>query len=187
MDVKRRRALRLAEFAACVLLSSLMAGAQALPDFSGRWTMPVQATGSAPAPGTAAVAPASGDLGSGWGASIAIAQDAAKLTVRYTPFSRYDLQPPLVFVYQLDGSESRTTVTMGRGAQMESSRASWTGQTLTITTTFNVVDRPSSTPSTMTLTRKLSLESPTRLVVEATRSGVLGGPSSTTRTVYQKS
>jgi hypothetical protein len=70
---------------------------------------------------------------------------------------------------------------------MESSRASWTGQTLTITTTFNVADRSSAQPLTMTVTRKLSLESPTTLVVEATRSGVLGGPSSTTRTIYQKS
>jgi hypothetical protein len=187
MDLTRRRSLGHAVFAASVLLSSLTASAQAPPDFSGRWTIPAPPTGTAPAPGTAAAAPASGDMGSGWGPNITIAQDAARLSVEYSPFSRYDLQPPLVFVYQLDGSESRTTVVMGRGAQMESSRVSWTGQTLTITTTFNVADRPSSPPLTMTVTRKLSLESPTTLVVEATRSGVLGGPSSTTRTIYQKS
>jgi hypothetical protein len=173
--------------AECVLVSALTARTQTPPDFSGRWTIPTPAAASAPVPGTAAVAAASGDMGSGWGSSITIAQDATQLRVEYTVFSRYDLQPPLVFVYQLDGSETRNTVVMGRGAQAESSRALWTGQSLTITTTFNVVDRPSSPPSTMTLTRMLSLESPTRLVVESTRTGVFGGPSSTTRTVYEKS
>lgn len=181
------RMLRLAVFVGTVLTGALPVSTQVPPDFSGRWTIPMPATTSAPALGTAAVAPASGDMGSGWGPDITIAQDTKQVRVEYTVFSRYDLQPPLVLVYQLDGSESRNTVTMGRGAQTETSRASWEGQSLTITTTFNVVDRPSSPPSTMTLTRRLSLESPTRLVVESTRSGVLGGPSSTARTVYQKS
>jgi hypothetical protein len=161
--------------------------AQTAVNFSGRWTIPPPAPLSAPAPRTAAVASSSGDMGSGWGPTVTIAQDAARLTVEYTVFSRYDVQPNLVFVYPLDGSEGRNTVMVGRGAQVESSRASWSGQTLTITTTFEVTDRGLGKPLTVTLTRKLSLESPTTLLVEATRSGVLGGPSSTTRTIYQKS
>jgi hypothetical protein len=36
------------------------------------------------------------------------------------------------------------------------------------------------------MTRRLSLEPSATLVVEATRDGVLGGPASTTRTVYRK-
>lgn len=34
--------------------------------------------------------------------------------------------------------------------------------------------------------RKLSLESPTALIVAATRGGVLGGTASTTRSVYRR-
>ena len=126
-------------------------------------------------------------MGSGWGSTITIAKDAKQLSVEYAIFSRYDLQPPLKFTYPLDGSEGRKTVTMGRGEQVESSRAQWNGQTLVIVTTFHVDDRGAGKPFTAELTRKLWLESPTTLVVEATRGGVLGGPASTTRSVYRKS
>ena len=86
-------------------------------------------------PGTPAAAAAPGDMGSGWGSAITIAQDAKQLSVEYVFFSRYDLQPPLTFTYPLDGSEGRNTVMMGRGEQVESSRARWNGPTLIITTT----------------------------------------------------
>jgi hypothetical protein len=119
--------------------------------------------------------------------SITIAQDTKRLSVEYAVFSRYDLQPPLTFTYPLDGSVGRNTVTMGRGEQIESSRTQWSGQTLIIITTFHVADRAAGKPFTAELTRKLWLESPTTLVVEVTRAGVLGGPPSTTRSVYRKS
>ena len=161
--------------------------AQLPTDFSGRWTLDAPAIATTPAvPGTPAAAAAPGDLGSGWGSTITISQDTQRLSVEYAVFSRYDLQPPLTFAYPLDGSEGRTTVMMGRGEQIESSRARWDGQTLIIVTTFHVADRGAGQPFTVELTRKLSLESPTTLVVEATRAGVLGGPASTTRSVYRK-
>jgi len=161
--------------------------AQAPADFSGRWTLDAPAIASTPAvPGTPAAAAASGDMGSGWGATITIAQDANRLNVEYTVFSRYDLQPPLTFTYPLDGSVGRNAVMMGRGEQIESSRAQWSGQTLIIITTFDVADRRTGKPFTAEITRKLSLESATTLVVEVTRAGVLGGPASTTRSVYRK-
>ena len=119
--------------------------------------------------------------GSGWGSTVTITQDAKRLSVEYALFSRYDLQPPLTFTYPLDGSVGRNTVNVGRGEQIESSRAQWNGQTLIITTTFDVADRRAGKPFTAELTRTLSLESPTTLVVEVTRAGVLGGPASTTR------
>ena len=137
-------------------------------------------------PGTPAAAAAPGDMGSGWGSAITIAQDAKRLSVEYAVFSRYDLQPPLIFTYPLDGSEGRNTVMMGRGEQVESSRAQWNGQTLIITTTFHIADRGAGTPLTAELTRRLWLESATTLVVEVTRAGVLGGSASTTRSVYRK-
>ena len=161
--------------------------AQPAVDFSGRWTLEAPAVASTPAvPGTPSAAAAPGDMGSGWGSTITIAQDAQRLTVEYAFFSRYDLQPPLKFTFPLDGSEGRNTLRLGRGEQVESSRARWDGQTLVIVTTFEVADRAAGKPFTAELTRRLSLESPTTLVVEVTRAGALGGPASTTRSVYRK-
>jgi hypothetical protein len=156
-------------------------------DFSGRWTLEAPAIASTPAvPGTPAAAAAPGDMGSGWGSTITIAQDATRLSVEYSVFSRYDLQPPLTFTYPLDGSVGRNTVNVGLGEQTESSRAQWQGQALTIVTTVQVSDRGAKQPFTAEVTRKLWLESPTTLVVEVIRAGVLGGPASTTRSVYRK-
>jgi hypothetical protein len=161
--------------------------AQPAADFSGQWTLDAPAIASTPAvPGTPAAAAAPGDGGSGWGTTITIAQDAKRLSVEYTVFSRYDLQPPLTFTYPLDGSVGRNAVMMGRGEQIESSRAQWNGQALVIVTTFQIADRAAGKPFTAELTRTLRLESPTTLVVEVTRGGVLGGPASTTRSVYRK-
>lgn len=161
--------------------------AQPPADFSGRWTLDMPAIASTPAvPGTPAVAAAPGDMGSGWGDTIAIAQDARQLKIEYTVFSRYDLQPPLTFSYALDGSESQNGVMMGRGQQTDSSRARWDGPALLIVTTSRVAERGAGAPFTVEVTRRLSLKSPTTLVVDVTRGGVLGGPASTTRSVYRK-
>lgn len=162
--------------------------AQAPADFSGQWTLdsPAIAT-TAAVPGTPAAAAAPGDMGSGWGTPLTIAQDATRLRVEYAAFSRYDLQPPLSFTYLLDGTEGRNTVMMGRGEQTEVSRAQWNGSTLTITTTARVTDSGATKPFTIEVTRKLSLESPTTMIVEVMRSGVLGGAATTTRSVFRKS
>ena len=163
-------------------------GSQARPDFSGKWTLDAPGVATTPAvPGTPAAAAVPGDMGSGWGSTITIEQDAQRLSVEYVFFSRYDLQPPLRFVYSLDGSEGRNVVSMGRGEQLESSRARWDGQTLIITTVHQVAAGGGSKPFTAELTRRLTLESPATLVVEVSRAGVLGGPPSTTRSIYRKS
>ena len=166
----------------------LGAAAQAPADFSGRWTLDAPAIATTAAvPGTPAAAAVPGDMGSGWGSAITIAQDATRLSVEYVFFSRYDAQPPLTFVYPLDGSERRNTVMLGRGEQTESSRTQWIGSTLVITTRHRVdTGMTAGNQLTVDVTRKLSLESPTTLIVEVTREGILGGPSSTTRSVYRK-
>jgi hypothetical protein len=172
-----------------VLLAVLAAAirGQAPPDFSGRWTLDAPAIATTPAvPGTPATAAGAGDMGSGWGSPLTIVQDATQLRVEYSVFSRYDLQPPLRFTYPLDGSEGRNTVNIGRGDQVESSRAQWSGAALVIVTTFQINDRAAGKPFAAQLTRKLTLASPSTLLVEATRSGVLGGPASSTRSVYRK-
>jgi hypothetical protein len=55
-----------------------------------------------------------------------------------------------------------------------------------ITTTHTLTDPVSGKPLTVDVKRRLTLESPTSLVVEVTRDGVLGGKPSTTRTTYRK-
>ena len=179
------RQLLIALASAVVLIATT--SAQAPADFSGRWTLEVPAIATTAAvPGTPAAAAAPGDMGSGWGSPMTIAQDARTLSIEYVFFSRYDAMPPLKYIFPLDGAEGRNIVSMGRGDQVESSRARWEGQALIITTTSRVSDRGAAKPFTVELTRKLSLESPSTLIVEVTRAGVLGGAATTTRSVYRK-
>ena len=164
----------------CLILLALSAALVAAPpptDFSGRWTMQAASAESSGGRGT---------MGSGWGSTISLTQDAARLTVEYAFFGRGDMQPPLRFVYALDGTETRNSVMMGRGIQGESSKTAWNGEKLVITTVHGFADPSSGKPLTQTVMRTLSIEGGT-LVVETTRSGVLGGPPATTRTVYTKS
>ena len=163
------------------------ATAQDHPDFSGRWISepaPVPSAREAAAAGTRAAPQV--DRGSGWGRSITITQDDRTLTVVWPIFSPYDLQPPLRFVYALDGSESVNTVMMGRGTQRQRSHAAWAGRSLVLTTVHTFTDPASGRPIESEVRQSLTLESPTSLVIETVRGGALGGPSSTTRTVYTK-
>jgi len=154
---------------AAIGLSATALAAQTRPNFSGRWT-------SAPV----------GDMGSGWGSNITITQDAGRLTVEYEFFSPDDMQPPLIFVYALDGTETENSVMMGRGRQVQVSKTEWVGDTLVITTRHSFIHPETGQTITSEVKQKLSLESPVLLIVEAERSGVLGGPPSTTRTAYRK-
>ncbi len=177
-------------------LFSTGAAAQTHTDFSGRWTSDPEPTPTARAGGGQAGAARGGaragmrrrvgDMGSGWGSDITITQDANQLTVEYAFFSRGDLQPALAFDYALDGSESTNSVMMGRGIQEETSTTAWDGNKLLITTVYHFPHPETAEPTPTELVRTLSLESPTQMVVEVTRAGVLGGPSTTTRTTYRR-
>jgi hypothetical protein len=126
-------------------------------------------------------------MGSGWGSPLTITQNDKQLTVEYAFFTRGDMQAPLRFVYALDGSETRNSVMMGRGVQQQLSRTAWDGDTLVITTIHTFANPATGKPMTQEVKQKLLLTSPTSLVVETIRAGVLGGPPSTTRTIYSKS
>jgi len=173
----RRLVLLLA--ACAVPLFSEVAGAQDRPDFSGAWTAVRQLADT-------------GFLGSGWGASFTIIQGPNTLTVERVFFSRTDLQPPMRFHYSLDGSESINTVLVGRGEQVQISTAIWDGESLVITTAFTIPGTIDGQTITSETTQTLSLLPPTggrlawppSLVIETVRGGALGGPPSTTRTVY---
>jgi hypothetical protein len=177
--------------AAFVLMLVAIASSQAKPDFSGRWTTdpdPAAAAGAAPArgagPGGRGGPPP--DVGSGWGSTITVTQAPTSLTVEYAFFTRGDMQPPLRFVYALDGSESKNTVMMGRGLQVQISRTTWAGDSLVITSAYSFTDPQSGKPATAEVKRTLTLESPTSLVIETVYGGVMGGPATTTRTTYRK-
>jgi hypothetical protein len=189
LRMKRTAWLMTAVAAALIAAVSV---AQTRPDFTGRWTSePVPAAPGA-AGGRQTGGPVRGggapygDLGSGWGSNIAITQDARLLTVEYAFFARGDMQPPLKFVYALDGSEAKNSVMMGRGVQVQASKAKWDADVLVITTVHTFSHPETGQVVTSEVRQRLSLEMPTSLIVETTRSGVLGGPPSTTRTVYRK-
>jgi hypothetical protein len=158
---------------------------QAAPDFSGQWAVEPAASAGAPAPGAPA-APPKGDMGSGWGSAFTITQDAKQLILEQALFSRSDLQAAPRFIYALDGAETRNTVMTGHTTHVRISRAAWDGQTLQITTTYPAVNVASGKPFATEVVQRLTLESPTTLVVEVTRAGALGGQPTKTRTVYQK-
>ena len=138
----------------------LGAAASAPPtDFSGRWSAdPPAMTGGR------------GDMGSGWGSPITITQDAQRLMVEYAFFGRGDMQPPLKFVYALDGSETRNSVMMGRGVQVQSSKAAGTATRSSSRPRTPTSIPPTGKPATIDVKQILSLESPTTLVVETTRA-----------------
>lgn len=154
------------------------------PDFSGHWILEASAA-TRPKPGAAPPAPR-GDMGSGWGAPITITQTASELVVEQPLFSRYDLQPPLRLVFRLDGEESRNTVMAGHETQMRTSRASWEGQTLIIVTSYPGIDPDSGKPFTTMVTQRLTLESPTQLLIESIRGAVLGGRETRSQTLFRK-
>lgn len=155
-----------------MLAAVLLALLAAPPDFSGRWTAE-----TAPVPTTGDVR---GDMGSGWTPVITIEQTADRLTIEHALYTRYDVEPPVRFSYALDGSETRNTIMVGRGLEVQSSRAVWVGESLKITTVFTNPDAGSGIPPTTEVVHTLTLESPTSLVVEVSRGG------SNTRTVYKK-
>ena len=99
---------------------------------------------------------------------------------------RGDMQPPLKFVYALDGTETKNSVMMGRGIQVQTSKTAWDGEKLVITTTHSFDNPANGQAMKMEVKQTLMLSLPASLVVETTRSGMLGGPATTTRTVYKK-
>jgi hypothetical protein len=59
-------------------------------------------------------------------------------------------------------------------------------QTSVITTTHSYENLANGQPLKIKVKQRLKPASPTMLVVEITRSGVLGDPAATTRTIYRK-
>jgi len=155
----------LAAATSMVLVVAVTLGAQAKPDFSGKWVMDPPA------------APA-GDTGRGRGAGFqpgfspefTMKQDATKLTI-----TRAGQASPLN--YNLDGSDSKNTVTRDGQQQEQVAKATWESNKLVIVTYVNFQG------NTGEQRRVLSLEGG-NLVIEQTNPGRGGGAQ--TKVVYKK-
>ena len=110
-----------------------------------------------------------------------------RLIVEQRLFSRYDLQPPLRFVYiarRLGVSQHDDGAATCR--RRESLAPRGTVRCCAIVTQYPGIDPSTGKPFTTEVTTRVSLRSPTELLVESTRAGVLGGQPTTGRTVYRK-
>lgn len=179
----RRSMVVLVVFAAAIVATGV--SAQERPNFSGAWSAPPSGP---PASSGGPLA----SLGNGWGERFTLIQDSNRLTVEHVLYKPRDGQPTLKFRYALDGSESRNTILMGRGIQVQRATAAWKGDHLVITMVYDVPEADAGRSVRCDVTQALSLQTPQEaagevsLVIETTRCGVLGGLPTTTRTAYTK-
>jgi hypothetical protein len=143
--------------------------AQTTPNFAGKWTLVPDAT-----------APQAGGRGGGMfgglGTDPVIAHDAKTLTI-----TRTTQAGEIKSVYNLDGSDSKNTMTFGENSIDLVSKAKWADGKLAITTTSNF------NGNTFETTMTLSLDGGS-LIVESTRPDFQGGRSPvTTKLTYKKS
>ena len=161
-----RRSVLLLSFAALAVAPCAVI-AQAAPSLAGTWTLIAE-------PNVASV-PGRGGRG-GLGRMATIAQDAKMLTV-----TRIMQNGEMKMLYNLDGSESRNTVTMGGNPIEQSSTTKWSDNKYVITTMSSFNGK--SFTSTMTLW----LDASGNLVVESTSPARGGGAPVTTTMSYKKS
>ncbi|MCX6207448.1 MAG: sulfatase-like hydrolase/transferase [Bacteroidetes bacterium] len=163
--------------------------ALANPDFSGSWstanTSKVSVINQSDKPKVAT-------LGSGWGEKISILQRSDKLEIERVVFTPREIQPLVNFQYALDGSSTENTINIGRGNLTTISSTKWQNNKLVITTLFPYQDPRTGKWQKSKVIQTMWLEEPANepweasLVVETYREAVLGGLSSTNRTIYSK-
>jgi len=156
---------------AAIVLTAVGVMAQAKPSFAGKWTRDMTAS-PMPAPGGPGGG-RGGFGGGGLGNDLTITQDAATLTLEY--MSGGQAPAPVKLVYKLDGSESKNTITTGRGAQEQTAKAAWDGAKLVVTTTTQFGESK----------RSFALEGGS-LAVETTQAGRDGGPGTPMKVMYKK-
>src|SRR5262245_48758448 len=93
---------------ALIMATTRTSAAQTRPDLSGIWVVVDSARPSVATVGDAAFRV--GDMGSGWGTPLTIAQRTDSLIIEYVLFSNYDLQPPVRTAHAMSGAESRNTL-----------------------------------------------------------------------------
>jgi hypothetical protein len=175
------------------LLTPMGVLAQQPVNFSGAWVRAADSTERGPTVATVGDASfRAGDMGTGWGAGapggdpLTITQRDDSLVIEYVFFSAYDLQPPVRLAHALDGRESINAIMIGHATSAQRSRLAWRGNTLVISTNFPLPREVDARGGTIEVRQALTLESPTSLIVETTRSRVTGGTATTTRSLYTK-
>ncbi|MBO0323681.1 sulfatase-like hydrolase/transferase [Muricauda sp. CAU 1633] len=159
------------------------------PDFSGTWSTTVLHTVSVI---NRVDTPKVPDLGSGWGDQISIQQTPNQLNVERVVFIPREIQPLVKYQYALDGSKTENKVNIGRFNIVPTSTAAWKGNKLEIVTIHPFKNPKNGNWLEGKITQTLWLEPPTqtpwepRLIVETTREGVLGGLTTTNRSIYTK-
>lgn len=164
-----RRAVLLAT-AALVVAGTASLNAQAKPNFAGKWTMVQDPNAAPPAGGRGG----RGGFG-GLGQEFTATQDDKTLTI-----TRTTQNGEIKSVYNLDGSDSKNTMSMGGNDVEQLSKAVWDGGKLTITTTMNFNGNSRETKMS------LSLDASGNLVVESTSPGRNGGEPTVRTTTYKK-
>jgi hypothetical protein len=138
------------------------------PNFAGTWTL-------VPDPNAAGGGGGRGGGGGGLGQGGTITQDAKTLTI-----TRTTQNGEVKVVYNLDGSESKNMM-QGRGGSVEQvSKAVWEGNTLVVTTNFQMGE------NAVTSKAVYSLDASGQLVVATTAPGRGGGEPTTTTRTYKK-
>jgi hypothetical protein len=151
----KRMTAMLSAAALVVLTAGLLAQAT---NFAGKWTRQEDAAGAA--------APGGGRGGrGGFGQEVTITQDAKAITLEYMAGGQNPT--PMKRVYNLDGSDSKNTMSFGGNSFEQVSKAKWDGAKLVITT----AGQNGETTQTLSLTGG-------NLVVEQT--GGRGGPTTVT-------
>ncbi len=159
------------------------------PDFSGAWSTAVLHTVSVI---NRTDKPSVATLGSGWGDQIVIRQTPDNLEVERVVFTPREFQPLVKYHYTLNGSKTENPIYTGRTGKAPVSTTSWEANRLVITTMYPFQDPKSGQWLEQKVTQTLWLQPPasspweSTMVVETTRAGVLGGLSSTNRTVYTR-
>jgi hypothetical protein len=154
---------------ATLVVVGVSLGAQAKPDFSGKWVMDPPPA-AAPAGNAGGRGAGAAGFQPGFGPEFTVKQDANTITI-----TRGGQASPLV--YKLDGSESKNTVTRNGQQQEQVSKATWEGNKLVVATEVNFQG------NTADQRRVLSLEGG-NLVIEQTNPGRNGGGP--TKVVYKK-
>jgi hypothetical protein len=102
------------------------------------------------------------------------------------------VQPPIRYRFALDGSETENAVATGRSEPAPVSTVAWDGDRLVITTRHTFRDPGDGRRLASDVTRTLWLQPAAttpfepQLVIETNRAGVLGGPPSTNRVIYNR-
>lgn len=177
---------RLIVVLAAGLVACRTVAAQPRPSFAGEWTRIDSAVFAPSIAAAGDVAFRVGDMGSGWGSPVTIAQSSDSLIVEFTQFSAYDLQPRLRYAYALNGQESRNGIMIGHAESVQRARVSWNGLTLVIVTTHSAPIGPGGRTVNTETRQSLTVLENGQLLIDTARFGANGGAPNIVHTTYRK-